>query len=197
MREDLSLSCRSLSASCILSFSPDLPYSIIDFSHFHTTLSLSFVFFIVSSFKSCFSLSLHATSIPALTSSLSQSHVNWFSLCVMQMFGLVSVAFPMDGIHFTFNKRQIGMVCLHGLCPSDYEALHCVVVSPEWVAKKCKNKCKNKPARSLPPLVLLSLHSLSAFSLPLPPVSKVRQPSVCICVSISRSRVCDYTLISA
>lgn len=40
---------------------------------------------------------------------------------------------------------------------------------------------------------------LSLFScivLPLPLVSNVRQSSVCICVSINRSRVCDHTLIS-
>lgn len=129
MREDSSPSCRSLSASCILSFLSDLPYSIIDFSHFHTALRLSFVFFIVFSLKSSFLLPLSAspfyiTAPPPLPSPpghpsplpSSQAHVNWFSLCVMQMFGLVSVAF-LDRIHFTFNKTDSDAVCSHVLDP--------------------------------------------------------------------------------
>lgn len=75
MKEGLSLSCHSLSASCFLLFSPDLPYSIIDFSHFHTTLSLSFVFFSVVAFKRCFSRSLPSATSPPPPPPV-QSHVN-------------------------------------------------------------------------------------------------------------------------
>lgn len=143
MGEDLSPSCRSLSASCILPFfaaPPRPPYSIIDSSHFHTALSPSFVFFIVFSLKSR-SLSLpppaspttppHSPNHPSPPPS-SQPHVNWFSLCVMQMFGMVSVAF-LDGIHFAFNKTDSDAVCSHGLCPPDYEAARCAVVE-SWMS---------------------------------------------------------------
>lgn len=64
----------------------------------------------------------------------SQAHVNWFSLCVMQMFGLVSVAF-LDGIHFAFNKTDSDAVCSHGPDP-----FWPAVVSSEWVAIDSANK---------------------------------------------------------
>lgn len=101
MREDLSLSCHSLSASCILPFSPYHQHSIFHFSQYHTTLSLSFVFFIVFLFKEVFLSHFNPTPPPLRILScnlffllrivnvwLGQScvfesilHLDWFVVC--------------------------------------------------------------------------------------------------------------------
>lgn len=128
MREDLSLSCHSLSASCILSFSPHLPYSIMDFSHFHTTLSLSFVFLIVFFFKSCFSLpSFHLTPSHLLPRSVLCKLIFSFAYCKCLAWSVLHSR--MESI--LHSIRQIAMVCLHGLWFSDYETLQWGAVSPK------------------------------------------------------------------
>lgn len=115
-------------------FSRSLPTS-----HTRSSTSLTFTPHFPCHSSSSLSSSLRAVPPPPfsttlftlftpLTSSLSRSYVNWFSLCVMQMFGLVSVAFP-DGIHFAFHKTDsdgaflwIMLLCLWSMAWCCYES---------------------------------------------------------------------------
>lgn len=157
MGEDLSPSCRSLSASCILPFfaaphpphtPSSTPLTFTPHSPRHLSSSLS------SPWRGAPSLCPpppntppHSPNHPSPPPS-SRPHVNWFSLCVMQMFGMVSVAF-LDGIHFAFNKTDSDGVCSHGLRPPPTARLRVVwLLSPEWVAMESTEKNKTKVGRS-------------------------------------------------
>lgn len=144
MGEDLSPSCRSLSASCILPFfaAPPTPHTpsstpltFTPHSPRHLSSSLSSPWRAAPSLCPPSNILPHSLTHPSTHPSpppSSKPHVNWFSLCVMQMFGMVSVAF-LDGIHFAFNKTDTDGVCSHGLCPPDYEAARCAVVE-SWMS---------------------------------------------------------------
>lgn len=101
-------------SSTSLTFTPHLPC--------HSSSSLS------SSLRAVHPPPFSTTLFTPLTSSLSRSYVNWFSLCVMQMFGLGSVAFP-DGIHFAFHETDsdgeflwIMLLCLWSMACCCYES---------------------------------------------------------------------------